>query len=120
MGLTLQKTRHPLGPVVIAAEGGVSLHTAPHLRDLLEDAVTEAGDPPQLVVDFSAVDFCDSAGLGVLVTAFKRVQALGGTFRLVCPPGPVLRLLRISGLDTVFPVHAELDEAVPAVRQTDP
>lgn len=112
MALTLQKKRHRHGAVVVAAEGGVSLHTSPQLRDLIEDALHEMEESPHLIVDFSRVDFCDSAGLGVLVTAFKRVQHRSGRFGLVCPSGPVLRLLRISGLDTVFAVHARLDEAV--------
>ncbi|MQA88084.1 MAG: anti-sigma factor antagonist [Streptosporangiales bacterium] len=112
MALALRKKRHRSGTTVIAAEGGVSLHTSPQLRDLIEHVLYELGEAPHLIIDFTHVDFCDSAGLGVLVTAFKRVTNNNGTFALVCPSGPVLRLLRISGLDTVFPVHSRLDEAV--------
>lgn len=112
MSLTLQKNRHRLGAVIIAADGGVSLHTSSQLRDLIEEALYELADPPHLVVDFTSVDFCDSAGLGVLVTAFKRLRDIDGTFRVVCPPGSVLRLLQITGLHTVFPVHERLDDAV--------
>lgn len=119
MALTLQKKRHH-GATIVTAEGGVSLHTSPQLRELIENAIQEWDDSPQLVVDFTGVEFCDSAGLGVLVTTYKRVQHRGGRFVLVCPPGPVLRLLRISGLDTVFPVHSRLDEAVSGTLDAEP
>jgi len=32
--------------------------------------------------------------------------------RLVCPDGPTLRLLRLTGLHRVFPVHATLTDAL--------
>lgn len=114
MALTLRKRRHRQGATIIAAEGGVSLHTSPQLRDLIERVLQQLGDAPQLIIDFTHVDFCDSAGLGVLVTAYKRVKNSGGTFALVCPSGPVLRLLRISGLDTVFPVYSGMNQAADA------
>lgn len=113
MTLTLRKKHHRHGIVVVAAEGGVSFDTSPRLRDHIDSALHEVGEAPHLVVDFTKVDFCDSAGLGALVSAYKRVQQRSGTFGLVCPPGPVLRLLQMSGLHTILPVHARLDDALP-------
>lgn len=119
MALTLEKKRDLRGATVLAATGGVTLHTAPQLRDLIEVALYELGDSPHVIIDFTRVDFCDSAGLGVLVVAFKKINDRSGMFALVCPPGPVLRILRISGLHTVFSVHGQLDEAIQGTAAPD-
>jgi anti-sigma B factor antagonist len=68
----------------------------------------------RLVFDLSEVPFCDSSGLGVLVGGFKRTRACGGSFRLTGVSPHLLKTLTITGLTKVFPVHADVAEAVAA------
>jgi anti-sigma B factor antagonist len=56
-----------------------------------------------VAVDLSRVKFMDSAGLGVLLWGVRRVRALGDV-ELHDPNLKVLHLLRITGVDRVFPV----------------
>jgi anti-sigma B factor antagonist len=56
----------------------------------------------------------DSTGLGVLLSAFKRVKERGGSLVLVCPPGPVHRVLTLTGLHKVFPIYEALEDAAHA------
>ena len=98
---------------VVTASGEVDLFTAPRLHAALVEAAS--GGAPALLVDLSAVTFIDSAGLGVLVAAFKRSRAHGGALHLVVPPGRVRRPLEVLGLDAVLPLHSSLDGAVGAV-----
>jgi anti-sigma B factor antagonist len=56
----------------------------------------------------------DSTGLGVLLGAHRRAQAGGRSVRLVCPAGPVLRVLRLTGMEKAFAVYGSLAEAVAA------
>jgi anti-sigma B factor antagonist len=100
------------GYTVVEVGGEIDIASAPELRDCLNQTI-DAGNR-QLVVDLRQVSFIDSEGLGVLVGARRRLLRYGhdGGIQLVCANGLVLRVLRISGLDRVFPLHATLTEAL--------
>lgn len=95
--------------------GEVDAYTAPQLRQLLSD-LSEAGHG-DLILHLAEVPFVDSAGLGVLVGGLKRQRALGGTLRLAALDARVLRVFRVTGLDAVFDIHPDVDEALKASRR---
>lgn len=78
----------------------------------------EDAEHPQLVVDLTGVDFIDSAGIGLLVEAYKRSQAANGSFALAGTPPPVQRLLGVTGLDAVFPMYDHVEGALAHGRTT--
>ncbi|WP_330261156.1 STAS domain-containing protein [Streptomyces sp. NBC_00539] len=84
---------------VVALTGAMDWHTATQLR---EEGVRLLADSPHLVLDVSAVTFCDSSGLSVLVQLRRRAVGAGGSVVLTRVPGHLLRLLEISGLGPVF------------------
>jgi anti-sigma B factor antagonist len=119
MGPQLTLTVHPNGQGVILSVGGeVDLATAPQLHAKLVDLVT-VGGAGSVIVDLTPVVFMDSTGLGVLLGAHRRAQAGGPGIRLACPEGPVLRILRLAGMDQVLSVHSSLAEAVAAQDAAD-
>lgn len=65
-----------------------------------------------LIVDLTEVSFIDSTGLGVLVTALKHTREAGGSLDVVVAAPRVLKVLALTGLDVVIPLHATLDEAL--------
>lgn len=84
----------------ITVVGEVDVATAPQLKDALL-AVVDAG-AASLRVDLAEVAFIDSAGLGVLIGALKRVREGGGTIELVgLQPAP-RKVVEITGLDELF------------------
>jgi anti-sigma B factor antagonist len=111
-------TVHPNGQGVILNVGGeVDLATAPQLQAKLVDLVNDGTG--SVVVDLTPVAFMDSTGLSVLLAAHKRAQAGGPSIRLACPEGPVLRVLRLTGMEQVFSVYGSLAEAVAAQDAAD-
>ena len=70
------------------------------------------GGADRVVVDLADVSFMDSSGLGVLIGALRRLRELGGHLALVCGEGPVRRVLAITGLDRLFPVHGSVERAM--------
>jgi anti-sigma B factor antagonist len=114
MAPQLSLTVHPNGQGVILSVGGeVDLATSPQLHAKLVDLV-EVGEAGSVVVDLTPVGFMDSTGLTVLLAAHKRAQAGGHSIRLACPEGPVLRVLRLVGMEKVLTVYSSLAEAVAA------
>lgn len=56
-------------------------------------------------VDLSGLDYLSSAGLAVLVLAYKRLHDEGNELRLQNPTEPIRILLRVAGLDRVFTIE---------------
>jgi len=86
---------------VVTVTGEVDMQTAPLLKDRLFELV-ETG-VPRIVVDLGATSFMDSTGLAVLVRALLRMHTQKGELVLRAPQERVRKILRISGLDAVFP-----------------
>ena len=96
-------------PVVTAPEE-IDITNAAALRAaLLEAAARGRG---AMVADMSGTQFCDSAGLSVLVHAHKRAQAEGGELLLVVPATSVLRIFAITGIDRMIPNFSCLEDAL--------
>ncbi len=69
----------------------------------------------QLVIDLGGVPFVDSAGLGVLIGAVRRVHELGGEVAVACPRPALANLFHVTGVDRLVPVAATVDEAIALV-----
>lgn len=95
---------------VLDVRGEIDLYTSPQLRDAIDREV--GGGTPKVLVDLAGVSFMDSSGLGVLVGSLKRSRERGGELALVCTEGSVLKVLTITGLDRVFPIHASVSDAL--------
>ena len=64
-----------------------------------------------LVLDLSAVEFCDSSGLSALLIADRLMREHKGVIKLVGVHKKVLSLLKISQLDKVFPIFDTITKA---------
>ena len=102
------------GIEVIAVEGEIDIYTAPRLRDLLIDLVSQGNY--QLVVSMQKIEFLDSTGLGVLVGGLNRVRAHDGSLDLVCTRERILKIFQITGLTKVFGIHDTVDQAIAAKK----
>lgn len=88
----------------------MDLFTSPKVKERILDLLE--GGAAKLVIDLEHVTFMDSTGLGVLVGALRRLAERGGSLALVCPQGPVLRVMEVTGLHKVFDIHDSLDTVV--------
>ncbi len=100
------------GIEVVDVEGEVDIYTAPRLRDLLIELVSE--NRYRIIVNLGKVEFLDSTGLGVLVGGLKRVRAHDGSLDVVCTQERILKIFRMTGLTKVFGIHETVDRAIAA------
>ena len=82
---------------------------AERLRALLTDAILPG---LELTLDVSRVTRLTYPALEALVAAHRRLQEGAGSLVLLAPSAPVVRALRVSGLDRVLVVQT----AVPTQR----
>ena len=89
------------GTATIALGGHLNTNTASELEAALDAAFASTHD---IVLDFSSLEYLSSAGLRVLVSAQKQVDANDGTLRIVNVTDDVREVFEITGLDDIFDI----------------
>ncbi|MBT2481051.1 STAS domain-containing protein [Streptomyces sp. ISL-94] len=97
------------GAVVLEVAGELDHDTVRPLRDALDAAVAPGG---RVLVDLARLGFCDSTGLNVLLHSRLAAREAGGSLELAGLRGPVARMFHITGADGLFPVHADVADAL--------
>jgi anti-sigma B factor antagonist len=80
--------------VVLALNGELDLASAQLLQREVESA--EIAAAPRLVLDLEGLDFIDSSGLRVLLSAYERARERGQEFAVTRGSPQVQRLLAIT------------------------
>ena len=68
-----------------------------------------------IIADLSQVKYIDSSGLSAILIANRLCQDANGTFILAGVTDHVMKLIKISQLDTVLELLPSVEEAVDAV-----
>ncbi len=102
------------GDVPVAAiDGEIDASNALDLGDRLRDMLTNHSE--SLVLDLIGTTYIDSAGINLLFQlAAELRQRQQRLFLAVAEQSPIARMLGITGLDSVVPVHPTRDAAVRA------
>ena len=100
---------------VINVEGDITAIEAGSLKKEISDTI---GSKPYqfLVLNMGKVNYIDSSGLGVLVSAFKRMKEVGGTVKLCGLQPRVKAVLDVTRMSQVFEIYEVEDEAVKSCK----
>jgi anti-sigma B factor antagonist len=88
------------GDVVIDLGGELDIVSAETAVSYVRDVIDRCGKP--VVVNLTALAFCDARGLGALLRMAGHAERAGCEFRLASPRPSVVKILRITGLDRRF------------------
>lgn len=92
------------GTMVISLSGDLDVYFAPEMMEAVEKAFLER--PARIRLECGGLEYVDSMGLGVLV----KINALSkehGPLQLRQVNQRVLRLLKITHLDTLFDIEEQ-------------
>src|SRR3990172_6149390 len=81
---------------VLDISGGIDHFVAPKLQRQIDELIDAGND--RLVFDFTAVNYLDSGGIGVLFNAMQQLVARRGRIGIVCDDPNVIRILELVGL----------------------
>mgnify|MGYP000945774159 CR=1 FL=1 len=81
----------------------MDLYSSPQLREALLAMINKANT--DCAVDLRDVPYMDSSGVATLVEGLKAANQRQRAFHLVAPSSPVLKVLQLSRLDTVFKIE---------------
>jgi anti-sigma B factor antagonist len=96
--------------VVLALHGELDLVGAPLLQGEIESAAVEGA--PLIVLDLEDLQFIDSSGLRVILSAHERARDRGQAFALTRGSQQVQRLLSIAGVSGHLQIIASPDELI--------
>lgn len=94
------------GSVLVTATGELDLHTCSAFQGVL--AAARGRRPARLVIDLSEVTFIDSTALAALVMVQRELRR---PLDVVVTQPHLRKILLVTGLDTVFVLHRNVEEA---------
>jgi anti-sigma B factor antagonist len=97
--LRITVSEHP-HPVRMTLHGEFDLRGADAATHALEEILGRR--PDAVVIDFTGLEFIDSAGVRFLVEGLNKATALGIKLSLVSGPQPVRRVLMVTGVAALF------------------
>lgn len=113
-------TRDENQAALSSGSGMEILGTPPELDITTADGLAKRGcdaiarRPRLLLLDLTGLSFCDARGLGAFVRIANRAEATGCRYGLIAPQPPVVKALRITGLNRRISVFATIDDALQA------
>jgi anti-sigma B factor antagonist len=84
--------------------GELDLASAPRLVVAGREALRAGAE--RLVIDLTAVRFADSSAIGALLNLERSAARRGADLEVVCTPGPVLELFRLTRTEMALNVRA--------------
>ncbi|HEX6500188.1 MAG TPA: STAS domain-containing protein [Micromonosporaceae bacterium] len=108
--LTVDVDESPSRLIVVHVAGEMDVATAPILRETVTP-LASTGRP--VLLDLADLRFCDSTGLGALVSVYRAGLKAGGTVHLCGVGSQLAKTLSVTGLDRVFSIYPDVDAARP-------
>lgn len=83
-----------------------------YLLDCVEEEIKNGNR--KLILDCGQLDYISSIGLGMLIRVNARMKKIGGEVKLAAVQGAVAQVLSVVGLNRVFELYPNVDEAITA------
>jgi anti-sigma B factor antagonist len=89
------------GCQIVSVTGELDIATAEQAYSYISEVID--GRPAPVTVDLSGLTFCDASGLGALARVARHARQKGRQLMLTAARPSLLKIMRITGLDRVFP-----------------
>ena len=89
--------------------GEIDHHSAPAARAVI-DAYIEKSRPKNLTIDFSAVSFMDSSGVGLVMGRFRNLSQYGGHLTVSGLSKHAFKVMRLSGIEKIAEIHEKSED----------
>jgi len=98
------------GVAVVAISGRLALGAEVERLDATVSHMVKEGQR-KIILDLTALEYCDSAGIGMLVSCLTKVKKAGGEMRVAGANQRIQRILKMTGVDSLMSMFATLSEA---------
>ena len=112
------KTKIIEDSLLVKIIGELDHHTSEEIREQVDYLFT-SNNLKNIIFDLSHMNFMDSSGVGMFMGRYKKIKGKNGHPIMINIQDSNRRLLQMSGLFNIYKEHANLDEALAAVRGED-
>lgn len=81
----------------VELSGEIDHHTCADIRAGVDEEI-DRFHPEKLTLDFGAVSFMDSSGIGLVMGRYRLMEPYGGKIELINVPPALRHVMRIAGL----------------------
>ncbi len=85
----------------VKLSGEIDHHSAKNAREEIDKKYKKEGFK-DITLDMSAITFCDSSGLGLIMGRYKTVKEYGGELFVKNPASAVNKMIQLSGMDKLI------------------
>ena len=86
-------------------KGEIDHHTAPEMRNAIDDALIMNEKFDLLVLDFSGVTFMDSSGVGLVMGRYRLANSKGKKMRVDNLSERDYRIMKMSGIEKLADIN---------------
>ncbi len=98
MPVTIKKKNDEL---FACLKGEIDHHTAPEIREAIDEALSLSERATTLVLDFSEVSFMDSSGVGLVMGRYRYAATLGKKVRVENLDDRNYKIMKMSGIEKI-------------------
>jgi len=109
-----ESTSEVIGSIpVLHMSGEVDIYSAPMFKDAITKLIAQGFI--HIVLDMKDIAFMDSSGFGALLSASKPLRQVNGSLYLAACNDAITRMLMITRLNTIIPLHVTQEDAIERV-----
>ena len=97
--------------LIVTVTGDIDQHNASSIREQIDLRISHE-NVKKLIFDFSALDFMDSSGIGIIIGRYKLMNALNGSVCIIVTKPTVKKLLELSGIRRIVKICDSLPDAL--------
>ena len=86
-------------------KGEIDHHTAPELRECIDDAIILNDAPKLIVLDFAGVTFMDSSGVGLVMGRYRLAASKGKKIRVDNLSERDYKIMKMSGIEKLAEIN---------------
>ena len=91
-------------------KGEIDHHTAPEIRETIDDALMTSETAKILVLDFGEVSFMDSSGVGLVMGRYRYAATLGKKIRVDKMDNRNYKIMQMSGIEKIAEINKKGEE----------
>lgn len=96
--------------LLVAPDGELDHHSAQKIRTEVDEKLLCG--IKNVIFDFSALNFMDSSGIGMIMGRYKKISAGGGKVVIAAPRPQVQRIIEMAGLFRIIRIEPDIKKAL--------
>lgn len=86
--------------------GEIDHHSSVFIREQIDTCIAKL-QPKELCLDFMAVSFMDSSGIGLVMGRYRLMNSFGGRVRVRNVSNQTMKVMRLAGIDLLAKIDCK-------------